>query len=187
MPRATTILTHHEPLRLARPINTTATSYPSRLPTITEPVSAGTATATSQFVHTLGYNGSCASNVVQIFPFGLGSDTNAFNMRVLGWRFLPATVALPAMWFPFPLAEFLCTLSSTLPGIADQQIIATSLFADTITLVGSVGNANISCEIVSPANDTMAHVIVDLKGCTKFEIIFDMVSATDGNAILALI
>lgn len=179
--------TLHTPLRFARPVNETSGSYVSKVPTITEPVSfAGTPSGTSAFVHNNGWQGGISQNAVKIFPYGLGADTTSFNMRVIAWNFLPATATKRAEWFPYPLAEVLCAVSSGCPG-AGEQILATEFFADTITLVGSVGNPNVSCEIISPGNDTMGHIIVGLKGCSKFEIIFDMVTATSANALLAML
>jgi hypothetical protein len=180
-------MTHHAALQKARPVNETSTSHRALVPTITEPVSAATATGTSAFVFDAGWKGAVAQNRVMIFPYGLGSDTNTFNMRIWGWRYLPQTTLLPAMWFPFPLAEFLCAISSGSPGLAGQQVIETEFFADTITVVAGQGNV-LSYEIVSPANDTLAHVLVTLKGSSKYEITFDMVTGTtSANALLALI
>lgn len=159
--------------------NSTDTSFPSRVPTITQPVNA---------VGSL--DGATQANGVLLLPYAVAADGDTFSMRLIGWRWVGAgnTVGVQ-LWIPTVLAEFACTCSTPV-GVAGGYLGATDRFCDTITLVGTTGNANVSVEIVSPANDTIAHILADLKGCQFFETTFDSTSAGTAagmNAIYSLL
>lgn len=135
-----------------------------------------------------------ADNVVILIPFGIGSDTNTMKMRVIGWRMafdrgaeqsLYGAAVGDALWIPVTLGEFLCTLS-TPAGVAQSIIGSTNLFADTIAIQGTSGNDDIDVSITSPADNTIAHVVLDAKGFQKLEVTFDRnSSATSCNALIA--
>lgn len=172
-----------------RGTNATDASVPARTPTLTEPSGLGdsAAQATASGVIDLrngGAAGSPVQNRARITPYGAGSDTNTFTMRVIGWsrvtfRAGDATTEPKYLWVPRTLAEFTCTLSTPV-GVAGGAAINTDRFCDTI--VRTIG-ADTSSEVISPANDTVAHVTVDLKGCAKLEITFGTgSSATSCNA-----
>lgn len=149
--------------------NSVDTSFPSRIPTITQPTNA------------IGdVSGMLQQNGVLLLPFAVAADTDTFSMRLIGWRSIgPAQIGTNAatrLWIPTVLGEFACTCSTPV-GVANAPVVATERFCDTITLVGTTGNANISHEIVSPANDTIAYILADLKGCQLFEVTFDSTSA----------
>lgn len=186
MAQATTILTHFEEFVKCRSVNQTSNGYVSKLPTGTEP-SGDANTATGASVLDIGHKGSVASNGLIIVPYALGSNDNTFSMRVLQWRRIGRD-PLTALWIPVKLLEVTGTLSSTPVGIAGKEILNTEMFCDTITLVGTSGNANVSCEIVSPADNTIAHIMLDLKGAQKVELTFTTgASATSCNALIAKI
>ena len=178
-------------LRKARSVNQSSGSFVSKVPTTTEPTGdAGNATGTSiiELVPpgTQG-GGGCVQNLVRIMPYGTGSATNTFSMRIIGWSKLPSSSPpqKPDLWVPVVLAELLCTLSSV-TGVAGSDVDNTQLFAGTIAIVGTSGNPGVSLDIVSPANSVIAHVVADMKGFQKLELSFSTgSSATDCNALVA--
>lgn len=186
------LLTNARPWRIARKVNQTSNGYVSKIPTTTEPVGdAGTATGAAVIdltaPDTLG--GLTSANRAMVHFFGAGSDTNTFSCRVIGWSCVaqaPGGLALggrPVLWVPTVLVEVQATLSVQV-GIAGSSALNTDRFADTIALTGTTANAGQGVEIVSPANDTIAHLVVDLKGAQKLEFSFTTGgSATDCNAL----
>lgn len=133
-----------------------------------------------------------APNSVIIRPYGAGSSTNTFNLSVYGWNRVvmgptapgttPPTAPIYAAWDPILLAKFVCTLN-TEPGLANTPVNASQLFCGTITL--SVGNANVSNEIVSPTGNVPAHIVLDVKGSQFIEFRYDRnSSATSCNALV---
>lgn len=172
-----------QPWRLARSVNQTSASFVSKVPTTTEPKGdAGTATGAS--VIELSNNGMCGPSAAKIVPFGTTTNDNTFNVRVIGWERLPYPSGLD-LWVPTTLAEVTATLGTS-PGVDGTLVTSSNLFADTLVLV--TGNANVSMEIISPANDTIAHFIVSLKGSMKLELSFSIAggTATDMNALVKL-
>ena len=170
--------------RKVRSVSQTSNGYVSKVPTATEPTGdAGTATGAS--VIDLGTGGEYTQNGLMAVFYGTGSDNNTFSARVLGWRYVednPNT----RLWIPVMLVEFALTLSSTPVGVAGKTIVATELFADTIVL--TYGNDDISVDIVSPAANVIAHVVLDTKGSQKIEFSFTTGGvATDCNALIALL
>ncbi len=184
MAKPTLLLTQGSVLTKVRKVNCTDTSFDALAYTTTEPiVDAQTATgraAIDLVNRSGGVSNNTVPNSVQIFPFGAGSDDQTFDMRVIGWK--PAIYdSLTIGWIPYVLAGFSCTLSTSV-GVAGSTAVATDRFVDTITRISAQGN-DVSSEIVSPANNTPGHVVVDLKGCLKWEVSFDMTGATNGNAL----
>lgn len=191
------IQTRANPWRKARSVNATNSSFPSKIPTATDPfVAAGVtgdaATATGASVIRLTDQdvGGAAQNGIEIIFFGEGSDTQTFSCRVIGWSPLMTSGLSPVnpqtnLWIPMVLLEVSVALSLQ-TGLAGKAIVATELFADTITLVGTTGVAGIDMNITSPANDTIARMFVDLWGHQAVELTFDMTGATSGNALFRL-
>ena len=82
-----------------------------------------------------------------IVPYGLGSNNDAFSMRVYAWNYLPGT-DVKTLWIPQLLCEVSgCTLSSTLAGISGSSLLTTEFLCDALTLV--TGNPNVSVETLS--------------------------------------
>ena len=169
-----------------RAVNETSNGYRSIIPTGTEPVTAGTATATSKSVQEICTDilspGKVRSTVEMLF-YGTGANNNTFLARCLSWT---CTDGAPAtrLWVPTTLFEATLTLSSTVPGVAGKDLVAAELFADTIVIVGTSGNANVTFSITSPADNTIAHLSMSIEGSQKLEWIFTTGgSATDCNAL----
>lgn len=177
----------------ARQTNSTDASYPTRIPRADAPSGKGDAAAqTTSAVFDLAptkMDYPSDRNRIILVPFGSGSDTNTFLMRVLGWRQVferdTARREDNTLWVPVPLLDLTCTLSLQV-GIVNKVVTATDRFCDTLALVGSTANDDVDVSITSPANDLIAHVALDLKGFQKVELIFDRnSSATSCNSLIA--
>lgn len=197
-------------LRKVRQTNSTDASFPSRVPRLAVLASSGNAdnqpsgkgdaaAQTTSAVFDLtpratfsdrGPDGREAQNVVLVIPFGTDTADQTFKFRLIGWRLAVERDSeeklATAIWIPVTLGEFTATLGTS-PGLAGTVIGSTQLFADTIALSGTSGNDDIDISITSPADNTIAHVKVDLAGFQKLEITFDRnSSAASCNALIAL-
>ena len=176
-------------LKLARTVNSTSTSFltttnQSAKPTVDE----GTATGRAAIELVSANPDRPVQNPptpssIYIEPIGVGAENTTFSIRVIGWTWCGMGAAT-AFWRPRTLCEVSCTLGS--------QTGATGLLqdgdnkdVDTIALVGTSGNLNVSMEIVSPAGNTTAFFTTSLWGCHMVELLFDMTGATSGNAWIA--
>lgn len=151
-------------------------------------------TATGGAVHNLSFGdgtnrGEYSQNFLKIIPYGVGADDTTFSMRVYGWtRFYDPVTALQ-IWIPINLVELACTIS-TVPGVAGTPIDATHFFVDLITVTtgSTLGGEAPSESIISPANNTIGTVMIDLRGSQKYSIQFSTgSSATSCNALLGLL
>lgn len=170
----------------ARTTNQTSASFVSKVATATEPTGTGSSAANASVL--LMNTGSIAKPpLLQICPFGVGSNNNTFSLRAIGWRQTGPDGATDALWLPVLLAEILCTLSSSCPGVSGKIVADTEYFADTVAV--TYGNANVSVEVVSPANDiSCGHVMVGVKGFPKVELSFSTGgSATSCNALYCVV
>lgn len=185
------IETLRTPLKRARITNYATNGFPTYGAQGTRPNTTDDSSATGQEAIELTQdNGGSCPNWVILVPFAVGADDVTFSMRVLGWErtvgLVGKEVADTDLWVPSNLGEFLCTAGTSV-GVAGRYVADTERFADTITLVGTSGVAGQSCQIVSPADNTIACVKVDLKGSSILEIIFTVgVSATSCNALYCL-
>ena len=164
-----------------RSVSCTDTSFPSKIPTATEPTGDG-GTAGSASIVELGQGNIATQNKIIVTPYGLGDDNDVFAMRIIGWRKIGT--GSTALWIPVTLAELTCTMCAVV-GVVGQTILDTEHFCDTLVLV--TGNDDVSIDIVSPANDTLAHAVLDVKGFRKIEVCFDMTTGnpTSGNCLYA--
>lgn len=192
MSAQTMLQTFASPWRKWRLTNCTDTSFASKIPTITEPTGTGSTASDATVIDLMG--GGLPSGPIQngmsLCFFGAGSDTNTFSARLIGWNPLQTERAAPVtpntqLWIPTVLVEVSVALSLQV-GIAARAVINTDRFADTITLTGTTANAGVNVNIVSPANDTIAYMYVDLAGFTKVELITDLTGATNANALFRM-
>lgn len=151
-----------------RTTNATDSSFPSRISTITTPASDGVIGNASGV-------GQVPNNLSLIF-FGAGSDNDTFSARVIGWA------KGNTLWLPTILTQLDCTLSTAV-GVAGTDVLDTERFADTIAIASGFGSDGVNVRPLSPANNTIAHVVVDLEGHALWEVTFDMTGATSGNAL----
>ena len=163
-----------------RSVNSTDTSFDSIVPTATEP-SGDAGTASGSVVHDISgrSNDASVSNSLLLVFFGTGADDTTFDARLIGWTVFGVDVNT-LLWIPVTIVQVSCTLS-TVVGVAGKVVVATERFVDTISV--GIGNEGVSVEKVSPANNTVAHLMADLKGFQKWQLTYDMTGATDGNAL----
>lgn len=156
------------PFRKMRVTNATDASFPSVIPVTTEPIGVGDAAAqTTLAIHKLGLGaGGDVQNGCQAVFYAVGADNVTFSARCYSW--VPIVVTdgtLLVQWVPILLCEVALT-ASTITGVAGSPVLGTERYADTVTL--TIGNANVSLEILSPgtttANSGIAHVLMDFKG-----------------------
>lgn len=157
--------------------NATDNSFPSRIPTTTEPTGDG--------VLSVPNPGQVSPTNAMIVPFGVGSDNHTFDLRVIGWRKVTGS-GLTSLWVPVVLGQFACTLSTAV-GVANTPVSASNRFADTISR--TLGIENVADQVVSPAgaslDNLVGHILMDVKGFSKIELNFDVGTAASGNALVA--
>jgi hypothetical protein len=176
-----TIGTQFGPFRKTHATDATDTSFAARSPKVTEPTGDG--------IIAMGFGGRKTNNGLMLLIVGTGANNAVIDgMRVISWRrLLGDGNTVKDLWVPHVLAEFSATLGNV-TGAANGALGTSYFFADTISLVTNMGNANVSNEIVSPQNDTPAHILLDAKGAEKVEVLFDLgASATGGNCLYAKI
>lgn len=177
-------MTRSNPWRKLRSVNQTSNGYVSKVPTATDPFiaagvtgDAGTATGASVKRMAEPVLGGPAQNGVRLCFYGIGSNNNTFSCRIITWSPLQTdglSVVAPdtQIWIPVVLVEVQVTLSSTPVGLTGKAILGTELFADTITITGTTANAGVNVNVVSPANDTIARMYLDLEGAMAWEASF---------------
>ncbi len=177
------------PFQKALTTNSAATSFASKIPTITEPANDG--------VINLVAGGNSVPQRMIVLPYGLGADNDVFDLRIIGWRHIGAgPTAAAVLWVPTILAGLTCTISAVV-GIALAPVIETERFADTITLTANTAEPTITAAttrqgtvlIHSPTTDfAPAYAIVTLYGVEKVEFSFDPTTNTPTmNALIAFL
>jgi len=185
----TIIQTQWTPLTKARLVNQTSATFVAKTWQAAEPTKDANS-ATGQTSIDMRNGGGVTQNGLKIMPIGVGSDNNTFSLRVYAWEYYNSGANPDSgIWIASLLLEALCTIDVTLVGLAGKALGTTDVGVDTITLVGTSGNANISHELVSPADGvSQAHIIVDTKGADKIEITFSTgSSATSCNALVKML
>lgn len=164
-------------LRRWRTTNESATSFASKIPTVTEPVNDG--------VINLVVSGVLIAKRIMVWPLLLGADNDVASFRFIGWN-RALQDSKTTLWVPTVFAEFVCTASACV-GIAGAAALETERFADTIVPVAartrdqkiaagtSIGSLY---EILSPTGDLAAHIILPLTGFEKIELTSDETTNT---------
>jgi hypothetical protein len=159
------------PLRRALTTNSAATSFTNLTPTSTEPTGDG---VFDLFNRDLGLaTDTYIPKFINLIPFGTNGNDDTFDMRLWGWKQVIKSAGNDddAVWVPFMLAD----LSIVLGNIAATAIGADHLMADTITVnEGTV-------EEISTADDTVASILVHLRGASKFQFSFDLAGAQEAT------
>jgi hypothetical protein len=179
------------PFRKALSANSNDSSFASRVPTVVEPTSDGV-------VNLAWPHGGTVPQSLLVLPYGLGSDNDAFDLRVIGWRHIGAVgqgPALAALWVPTILVEVTCTISAAV-GVAGSPVLNTERFADTITVKSAGFEPTYTADttragsvrIFSPTNDLVGWFVLALDGLEKIEFTFDQTTNTPTmNALIALL
>lgn len=154
--------------KLAQSTNSTATSFSALLSTLTRPAASAT-----RSVIDLGKPGSRTSNTLEVMPFGGNDNNDIVITKVSGWNFVkdPGT---RGMWVSRMICEVSATLSSTLVGLADEDVVATEFFADTLTLT-----TGIAVLLQGTADLDNASFQCDVSGFEIVEITYDLGTGGD--------
>lgn len=111
-----------------------------------------------------GMDGPSTSNGLKLFFYGTDTADQTFIARAFGWELAGVT---ELMWVPFPLFAWSGILGSR-AGLTGGIVGSSYLFADTLTI--ALGNAGVGGEVVSPADNSIAHAIFDTKGARYVSI-----------------
>ena len=159
----------------AQTTNSTATSFSALLATLTKP----SASATRSIIERK--KGATELNTLRVMPFGGSSDNETVITKVTGWNFVKGD-GTRGMWVPQFVCEVLATLSSTLVGLANEAVIATEFFADTLSLT-----AGIAVLTQGTGDLDAAYFDVDISSYELVEITYDLGSADTQNALYKLL
>ncbi len=123
------------------------------------------------------------ANGLVLFPFGTDTAAQTFLIGVFGWECIKGDQAsVQDSWHASFLASFTCTLATNAKGLAGTRVNASQFYAGTITVLA--GNANVSCEAVSPNGDMAGCVRVDAMGAQFVDVRFYRnSSAVSANAL----
>jgi hypothetical protein len=166
------------PLRRALSTNSTDTSFSAKNATETRPSGAGVFDLLDS---DLGLSsGSNVPSYIELIPYGADADTETFDMRLWGWKVLPAAEAPDGrdVWVPIMLADVSCTLTSA----TATPLMADNFLCDTLVLnEGAADGAFTS--IITTADDTTASLLVHTRGCQLIEFAFDLTGAESVNCL----
>lgn len=181
------------PLLKARSVDQTASGFPTLVAEIDLSLSdAGTATGRAVIPLTANQSGTgFMPRAIDIWPYGLGSDNDAFSFRLIAWRrVLPVASTEPRrLWIPAIILEAACTLGN-FTGLAGFPVLNTEFFCDVITAVHEPLKTDDTTltmgytKFFSPNNDTPGHVIAKLDACEAIE--FQWKQTTNTPAMNAL-
>lgn len=167
------------PFRKARATNSTATDFTAKNATTTKPSGTGVWDLISGDDRvTFGHE---IPKFVNLVPYGVGADTTTFALRLWGWNRLapPGTADADLIWIPQLILELAVTLSTP----TATPIGASNVFADTIAVTDGPEAAGGWRDLISPASDTPASILIHTRGCEILEFDFDMTGATSGNCL----
>lgn len=160
--------------RKAQTTNSTATSFSALLPTVTKPERSAT-----RGVFDLGDQAERSQNTLLVMPYGGNDNNDIMNVKVVGWDFLKDSGAR-GLWVPSVICEVQGTMSSTLVGVASEDVVATELFCDTLTLTTGVAVLRTGTADIDPA-----WFEVDVYGYRMVELTYDL--GTGGDTQNALV
>lgn len=180
------------PYQKARVTSSTSTTFPTRVPTVTEPTTVAPASATSQEVidFTQGGNGP-VPRAIMVTPFGNSADNDAFDIQVLGWRRVGTDPNL-TLWVPVILASFRCTMSTSV-GVAGSPVGASDRFTDTITVLSEPVMTALTqplgtVKVYSPTTNVPGWFLLPIEGVEKIELIFaNNVNTPTKNALVSFL
>tara|TARA_R110000803_G_C11989495_1_gene321965 strand:- start:10670 stop:11497 length:828 start_codon:yes stop_codon:yes gene_type:complete len=154
------------PFKILYAANSTATSFASKVPSITAPV--------------VGDNGvfSPGNTKAKIAFFGTDADAEAGNVRILGW----SKVSKDDFYIPVVIAETFLITFGTSPGLAGSDIDENQFFADTI---GSVTGGHSDIKVLSPGNNLVGWIEIPTLGFQYIEVLFDRTTAASLNCVMA--
>ncbi len=142
--------------------NSTTAAYAVPADTLTAPDGSTLADGTTGYIDTgLGRTVSEAPAQLKLEFYGVGADNTTGNCRVYGVSPIYGAADVVVSYTHTLLVDYAFTLGTTV-GVAGGVVPETARYADTI--VRTIGNANVSDQFVSPANELPAHALVNVQG-----------------------
>lgn len=181
------------PLRRWAGTNIDATSFASKVPTMTKPMANAT-TAVLDLGAAFGGSANVPTWWKLMFLL-LGADEDAASFRLIGWNRMILDGSLD-LWVPQPFAEFSCIAGAAV-GVVGSAVLSTERFADTIAPVAlklpdikiAAGTSLLSdVRVYTPADDTIGWVKMPISGYELLEFTLDQTTNTPtGNIVYAAI
>lgn len=121
-------------------------------------------------------------SALKLIFWGVGTAAQTFQCKIWGLRrVVPRVTGVTVSYLRVPLALITCTLG-TGTGVSGG-LLGTGVKGVSAIALATGYNANVGIEVVSPADNTLAHVIVVTKGepLLQAEIAISGGGATSGN------
>lgn len=186
------------PFQKARSVNSSSANFPTWVSSelsLEDAYFADAGTAAGRVVTRLGVLGGfgVTPQWMKIMPYGLGSDNDAFSLKVVGVsRISPALSDGRVQFMRQELAVLAATISGAV-GVAGGNVLATERFADTIAITREATyTADVtrlgSVQLYSPVNDLPAYAVIPLLGFEAYEIEWDQTTGTPTmNALVSFL
>lgn len=167
------------PLIRTHATNATDTSFPTRIPTITQPA---TGQGVFEMLQAQKLRGD-SYNAVKLIPFSVCSDDDTADMQVILWnREEFAGDPLKKIWVPTKICQLALTFSSSV-GVANGNIGTSSRFADTLAItMGNAAFVLVHSPVATMAN-TPGFAVVYTLGAQLVEVVFDQGNGTSINCL----
>ena len=154
--------------------NSTDTSFAAKVPTTTKPSGAGVVEMSPG-----GTSENTILSYLMVIPFGTDANDETFDLRMFGWSAVAGDG--DTVYVPVRLLQASCTLG-TATGVNSSNFENENFLADTIASVTGSGLNS----VVSPADNTVAHLIIDATGFGQVEIIYDLTGAASAGALVRM-
>lgn len=164
--------------QLLRTSNDSSASFATVVPTLTDPGSSSY-TDYLNVVKAPAADLDISPNLMQIMPFGAGSDADTFDLRMYGFDYYNHGSKVK-QWLPYLLCDLSLTLSTPV-GAGSALPTSSSRFCDTLTI--NHGAENVHLSGISNAENMPLAVTIDVFGCHYVQFDFDMTGATSGNVM----
>lgn len=144
--------------------NSTANAWSALSDTRTEPPVGYGATRT---VIDNGVTLASDLTALRVTPYGGNDNNDQLSVKVVGWnRLVPLPQQGNVIWRPRLICQVLCTLSSSLPGLAGGDVLSTEYYADTISLTTGV-----ALIYQGTADTDVAWFLCDVSGYERVEVL----------------
>ena len=154
--------------------NATDTAFAALVATTTRPAASATRTVIDFPAVTRRDSGTLC-----VAPYGTDTNDQTFSVKVTGWKRCTVRQSDTPhldLWVSFLLCQVACTLSDSLPGVADQIVSDSEYFCDTISLTSGIATIT-----QGTANVDTAWFAVEAGGWEIIEITGDLTGAAAMN------
>lgn len=121
---------------------------------------------------------------VLVIPFGLGSATQSFSMRIIRWYLFKSATGGSSLWIPVIAFEGVCTMGAPVGVASNELLLNTEGLCYTITEDTTLTESTPQVYIQSPGmTGHVGYIMVDLLGCDFFSFDYDLGTVTSANAL----